>query len=153
MKVLIIYDSLYGSTGKIAEAMGAAPGQDAEVTKIDKVNTSNLAAYDLILVGSPTQGGKPSPPMQAFLAGIPEDAFKNKKTAAFDTRLKMKLVKIFGFAGPSIEKTLRAKGADIVAPPEGFLVSTGKTPVILEGEIERAVAWIKGIAAKIQAAQ
>jgi flavodoxin I len=145
MKVLIIYDSLYGSTKIIAEAMGAALGQDAEVIKTAQVNFDKIAAYDLILVGAPTQGGKPSPPMQAFLAGIPADAFKNKKAAAFDTRLKMRLVKIFGFAGPSIEKTLRAKGADIVAPPEGFLVGTGKTPVILEGEIEHAKAWMKSI--------
>ena len=146
MKVLIIYDSLYGSTAKIAQAMGEALGKDAEVIKTDQVKFQSIAAYDFILVGSPTHGGRPSPPMLAFLDSIPADAVQNKKAAAFDTRLKTALVKMFGFASPRIEKVLKEKGANIVARTEGFLVSTGKTPVILEGETERAVAWVKTLA-------
>jgi flavodoxin len=126
--------------------MGEALGSDARVIKSDQASMEIIAAGDLILVGSPTHGGRPSPPMLAFLDGLPAGAFKNKKAAAFDTRLKAALVKIFGFAGPRIEKTLKEKGADIAAPAEGFLVSTGKNPVILDGEIERAAAWIKGMA-------
>jgi flavodoxin len=148
MKVLIIYDSLWGATKKIAQAMGEALGENAKVTKIDHANIADFADYDLIVVGSPTQAGKSSPQMQTFLNSIPQDALKSKKAVSFDTRLKMQFVKIFGFAAPRIEKTLREKAADIVAPSAGFYVTTGKKPVILEGEIERATAWIISIAAE-----
>jgi hypothetical protein len=70
---------------------------------------------------------------------------KNVRVAAFDTRLKTVLVKIFGYAAPRIAATLKDKGGKLVAPGEGFLVKSAKGPV-LDGEIERAAAWAKGIA-------
>jgi flavodoxin I len=147
MKTLIIYDSLYGATEKIARAMGEALGQDARTEKIDRVKTADLAGFGLVIIGSPTQGGKTSPPMQAFLENLPENTFQGKNVAVFDTRLKLFFVPVFGFAALKMQKTLQTMGAQIITPPEGFYVTTGKTPIILAGEIERAVSWAKAVVA------
>jgi flavodoxin len=70
MKTLVVYDSLYGNTETIAHSIGAAvPGQ-VEVLHVSEVEASGLEAYDLLVVGAPTYGAKPSPDMQGFLDQI-----------------------------------------------------------------------------------
>jgi flavodoxin I len=85
--------------------------------------------------------------MQAFLDGVPADAFKNKKAATFDTRAKTKWVKIFGYAAPRLADALKKKGADLLAPGEAFFVTATKGPLV-DGELERAAAWAKALAEK-----
>jgi flavodoxin len=147
MKALVIYDSLYGNTEKIAQAIGGALGAEAKVVKAGQTNAAEIASYDLLIVGAPTQGGRPMPAVKSFLDNIPADALKNKKAAAFDTRVKSKWVKIFGWAATRIADVLKGKGVNLVAPPEGFFVTATKGPLV-DGELERAAAWAKDIAAK-----
>ena len=52
------------------------------------------------------------------------------------------IVKTGGYAAKHIAKTLIRKGGELIAPPEGFLVSDEKGPLV-NGEIERATKWIK----------
>jgi flavodoxin I len=146
MKTLIIYDSLYGNTEQIAKAIGGAFEADVKV-RVKEASAAELASYDLIIVGSPTQGGRPTKPMMVFLDKLPADALKNKKVAAFDTRGKGMFYKIFGWAATRIADTLKDKGGNLVAPGEGFFVKGVKGPLV-EGELERAAAWAKAIAAK-----
>ncbi len=63
MKVLIIYDSVFGNTEKIAQAMGAALAPQAEITtlRIGEVKPEHLAGLDVLLVGSPTRAFSPTP--------------------------------------------------------------------------------------------
>jgi flavodoxin I len=142
MKTLVIYDSLYGYTEKIARAIGGAVEGEVKVVKVGEAVVDEMAAYDFIFVGSPTQGGRHTKAMQAFLKELPVEALKNKKAAAFDTRMKAMWVKLFGWAANHIAKILTEKGADLVAPGEGFLVKTGKG-LLVDGEEERAAAWAK----------
>jgi flavodoxin I len=145
VKALVIYDSLFGSTEIFAQKMAGVLGADAKAVKIGRLSINDLTGYALILIGSPTQGGKHSPQMQSFLDSIPAGILKNKKMAVFDTRLKLGFVKIFGFAAVRMAKILKEKDADIIAPTAGFFVTTGKHPVILDGEIERAISWAKDL--------
>ena len=103
MKALVIYDSQYGNTEQIAKAIAGGIGGEVKVVKIAEAKRRGAASYDLIIVGSPTQGGRYRLDMKSFLDGLPADAFKNKKVAAFDTRVKG-WAKIFGWAAPRIEK-------------------------------------------------
>jgi flavodoxin len=144
MKTLVIYDTLYGYTEKIARAIGAAVEGEVKVVKVGEALADEVAAYDFIFVGSPTQGGRHTKALQAFLKEIPADALKNKQAAAFDTRMKSMWVKLFGWAANHIAEVLKEKGASMVAPGEGFLVKTGKGPLV-DGEEERATAWAKKI--------
>jgi flavodoxin I len=70
--------------------------------------------------------------------------FKGASLAAFDTRLSMKLVWIFGYAAKKIAESLKNKGWTIIVPPEGFFVKGKKGP-LKDGELERAAGWAKEI--------
>ena len=60
--------------------------------------------------------------------------------AAFDTRLKMKFAKMFGFAADKIAAQLSECGAKQKAPPEGFIV-LGRNGPLAEGEADSARTW------------
>ena len=145
MKVLIVYDSMYGNTEKIARAIGEAITGDVKLLRARDANPAELEPPDLLIIGSPTQGGRMTPVIQAFMDKIPEAAVKGVNVAAFDTRIPAKWVSIFGYAAGKIAGSLKAKGANIISPPEGFFVK-GKEGPIKEGELERAAAWAKEVA-------
>jgi flavodoxin len=146
MKVLVVYDSAFGNTEKIARSMGSALQGTVKVLKASEVSASELESLDFLVAGSPTYGGRPTQAMQDFLKVIPENALKGVSAASFDTRVPTKFVKLFGFAAPKIASDLKAKGAQVVAS-EGFFVK-GKEGPLTDGETERASTWIKDLAKK-----
>ncbi len=143
--MLIVYDSVYGNTRKVAEALRNAIGADAQVVNANQVDTAQLEHIGLLIVGSPTQGGRATKPVQDFIASLPEAVAKGLKVASFDTRYAGRFVKVFGFAADRIAKGLKEKGGIIVSPPEPFIV-TGKKGPMKDGELERAASWARGIA-------
>jgi flavodoxin len=86
MKTLVVYDSVYGNTEIIAKAIGDAIPGEVEVLHVGDVNASEMGAYDLLIVGAPTHGAKPSPDVQAFLDQIQALALEGINVAGFDTR-------------------------------------------------------------------
>jgi flavodoxin len=144
VKALIVYDSTYGNTEKIAKAIGAALTGEVKVLRAGEVNPAELNAFDLLVIGSPTYGGRPMPSVAELLNKIPESAIKGKNIAAFDTRIPTKLAKIFGYAADRIAKNLKEKGGNPVVPGEGFFVN-GKEGPLKEGELERAASWANGL--------
>jgi flavodoxin I len=145
MKALIVYDSTYGNTEKIARSIGGAITGDVKVLRTGEVNPSDLESIDLLIVGSPTYGGRPTPAMQDFLnKTITGCSLKDIGVAAFDTRVGAKWVKIFGFASGKIAGSLKSNGGTLVMSPEGFFVTGTKGP-LKEGELERAASWAKEI--------
>ncbi len=147
MKALIVYDSVFGNTEKIAKAIGGAITGDVKVLRIGEVNPSELEPIDFLIVGSPTRAGRPTPATQDFLKKIAGSAIKGVNVAAFDTRLSSRLVGIFGYAAGKIAGSLKKKGGNLVLPPEGFFVKGGKGP-LKDGELERAANWAKAIVSK-----
>ncbi len=144
MKALIVYDSVYGNTEKIAKAIGGAITGEVKVLRVDEANPSKLKTIDLLIVGSPTQGGRPTPAIQDFLDKVSEPAIKGINVAAFDTRLSTKWVGIFGYAAGRIADSLKRNGGILIASPEGFFVK-GKEGPLKEGELGRAASWAKAI--------
>ena len=144
MKVLIVYDSVYGNTEKIAKAIGGAITGEVKVLRVDEANPSELKTIDLFIVGSPTQGGRPTPAIQDFLNKVPEPSLKGINVAAFDTRFSTRFVGIFGYAAGRIADSLKKKGGTLILSPEGFFVK-GKEGPLKEGELERAATWAKEI--------
>ncbi len=143
MDVLIVYDSFYGNTEKIARAIGESIGS-ARVIRPEAFDPGDLKAGDLLIVGSPTQGGRPTKPLQEFLDGIPKLAIEGVGVAAFDTRFSTKWVKMFGYAAEKIAASLQEKGGKLVIPAGSFFVKSEKGP-LLDGESERSAAWAKEI--------
>ena len=142
MKALVVYDSVYGNTEKIAKAIGGAIAGEVKVLRPGEVNPSDLASLNLLIVGSPTQGGKATQAIKELLNRIPADALKNVNVATFDTRFSTRLVKLFGYADGRIADILKDKGGRLAAPPQGFIVK-GKEGPLKEGELERAALWAK----------
>jgi flavodoxin I len=137
VKTLVVYDSLFGNTAQLAEAIGAAAGE-SEVLRVGEANPSELGLFDLAIIGAPTQGGRATEAMRVFLDQIP--ALDGVKVAVFDTRLRARWVKVFGYAGGKIAEKMKSLGATLVAEPEGFIVEGEEGP-LAEGELERAAAW------------
>jgi flavodoxin len=146
MKTLVVYDSAHGNTEKIAQAIGAAVGDEVEVLRADAVQASELQGLDLLFAGSPTYGGRPTPAMKAFLDAIPASGLQGTQAATFDTRIGSWFARIFGFAAGRIGRSLEKKGAALVGSAEGFIV-LGREGPLKEGEEERAAVWAREIAA------
>jgi len=146
MKALIVYDSVYGNTEKIARAIAEAitPYGEVKVLRVDEANPSELKTIDLLIVGSPTHGGRPTQAIRDLLNKVPGGYLQGIIVAAFDTRLSMKLVGVFGYAAGRIAGNLKRKGGTLIASPEGFFVKGSKGP-LKEGELDRTAGWAKGI--------
>jgi flavodoxin len=146
MKALIVYDSVYGNTEKIARAIAEAitPSNEVKVLRASEANPSELASTDLLIVGSPTHGGRPTPAIQDLLNKVTQPSLKGINVAAFDTRIQAKLARVFGNAAGRIAGHLKKKGGTLIASPVGFFVTGSKGP-LKEGELERATGWAKGI--------
>ncbi len=151
MKALVIYDSFFGNTEKIARAIGAALDDAAEVPvlRVSAATAADLAGVEVLFVGSPTRGFKPTPAIMDFLAALPAGALRGVKAAAFDTRIPLEsiknrvfrwIVKQGGYADKLIAKALADKGATLAIPSGGFIVLESEGP-LQEGELERAAAW------------
>jgi flavodoxin len=152
MKELIIYDSQYGNTEKIAQAIGAGFEGENKILKVGDVKPEDITWAGIVIIGSPTQGGRQTPAVKTFIENLPADTFTGKRLAAFDTRMKSFWVKMFGWAADKIEDSLKGKGGNITAQPQGFLVKTAKGPLV-EGEEARATTWAKAIAAGVPTSQ
>ncbi len=162
MKAIVIYDSVYGNTEKIAQSITDAFQAHAEVQLLRASTTSpeQLAGCQFLIVGSPTQQFRPIAPVREFLDRIPHNALNGVQVASFDTRFtesniaKIKVldffVKIFGYAARPIADALVKKGGELVVPPEGFYVADTQGP-LLDGELERAGKWAQQIGAPAMA--
>ncbi len=164
MRAVVIYESMYGNTHRIAEAIGEGLREsgEAEVVSVHEADGQLIDGADLIVVGGPThahgmsrsstrQGAveavdKPGSDLvlepDAAGEGIREWlealATTGARAAAFDTRVDMAPV-ITGRASKGIAKQLRHHGFDLVAEPMSFLV-TKETHLELD-ETERARGW------------
>ncbi|MFA6027867.1 MAG: flavodoxin family protein [Patescibacteria group bacterium] len=149
MKALIIYDSQFGNTEKIAKAIARGIGENVEVKNVNDASINDIKGVELLIVGSPTHGGQATPAIQNFLKSLPDNLLKGVKVSAFDTRssdegkawLKI-IINIFKFPAPRMAKVLQAKDGNLAAEPEGFIVK-GKEGPLIEGELERAEKWGK----------
>jgi flavodoxin len=154
MKILIVYDSVFGNTEQIAHAIGNALGmqKNVEIMRISNVKPEQLTELELLIVGSPTYGGRPTPAILDFLNKISVSTISNVNVTAFDTRLSTRLVRIFGYAADKIADSLKKNGGTLIAPPEGFFVRGEEGP-LKEGELERAASWAKMIIKKLKVVQ
>ena len=151
MRILIVYDSIFGNTEQIAQAMGAALRAQADVNVLRVRDFQPVAATDveMLIVGSPTRAFRPTPAISKFLKRLPR--LHNVKVAAFDTRIALgdidsrilpPLVKIFGYAAKPMADRLVKKGGRLALPPEGFCVGDSEGP-LKDGEYERAAEWAR----------
>ena len=153
MKILVVYDSYFGNTEKVAQAIGVALGDDVAVKRPRDVEAGELSELDVLIVGSPTRAFSPSDAIKDFLKTIPSGALKGVKVAAFDTRIAKEdtenpvlrfMINIFGYAAKPIGENLVRKGGEPLGEPAGFFVLDTEGP-LRDGELERAAGWAKSL--------
>ncbi len=150
MNALIVYDSQFGNTERIAQCINSALSEfgHARAVRVDHVYFEELQGMDMLILGCPTQGMRQTPAMQSFIAHIPRELLNGLCVACFDTRYRG------GFwmlsAAPAMAKQLRMMGVELVVPPESFFVkSMKKEGPLLDGEMERAASWATKLIEKI----
>lgn len=155
MKALVVFDSFFGNTEKLAREIAAALSDrmDCAVARAGEADPTGLRRLDLLVVGSPTRAFKASEQTVQFLRAIPAGALTGVKVAAFDTRADIAeinsavltfMVRIFGYAAEPIAKALKRKGGQAVGEPAGFFIQAKEGP-LCDGELERAAAWARGL--------
>lgn len=151
MKGLVIYDSWFGNTKRVARQVSDT--LDIKAASVDLAALSDLKNLELLIVGSPVHGGRATPVIEEFLDKIPAESLKNIKVSAFDTRFEPRdhalgvriIMNITHFAAEKIAKELVEKGGDLIVKPEGFIVNNKRGP-LKSGEIDRAIEWARKIA-------
>lgn len=159
MKALVIYDSIHGNTEKVAQTIGDALSALGEVhtVRVGEAQPEHLAEVRLLVAGAPTHGGMASPTMKEWLKTLAPNSLAGVKVAAFDTRVAVEdinsriaavFVRLFGYAAKRIAASLTQRGGTLVVPAAGFHVKDTAGP-LKAGELERAAAWGRHIAANV----
>ena len=134
MKVLIVYESKYGNTKKVAEliAEGVKTSEDIQIS-IENVNDIDLTKgeiYDLLLIGSPNHMGGPTKSIKKFITALSKAPLKGNSVAVFDTYMK----KDIGKAAKNMEQLISKKLLDLKILSPGLSIKVGgmKGPIVEE---------------------
>ena len=149
MNTIVIYDSQYGNTEQIAQAIAQTLKAfgPTRIEPVGKVSFNELQDVDLLVLGCPTQGWRPTPSMLAFLANATPQMVNGLDIACFDTRFHMPRF-LTGSAARRMARQMHKLGALVLMPPESFFVKGGQGP-LEEGELKRADSWARALFTKI----
>ncbi|NVB40290.1 flavodoxin [Pseudenhygromyxa sp. WMMC2535] len=165
MRAQVIYESIFGNTRDVAEAIAAGlrDRPDVDAVSVSEVGSApaQLDDVDLLVIGGPVHAWSMSRPgtregarleaeqlhqepvsrgegIRDWLERLPATT-REIQAASFDTAIKSAW-SLSGSAAKPAAKRLRARGLTMIADPTHFFVA-GKHGPMLEGELERARAW------------
>ena len=161
MRSLVVYESWFGNTRRIAEEIAASLAHEGQVdlVSVDEPLPS-LEGVDLLVVGAPThihglssmrsregaltQGahGEPGIGVRGWIDALPGGAW-GPRAAVFDTRANEPVL-LVGSAARGMAHRLRRRGYTLAIEPESFFVHGTPGP-LEEGELDRAAEWGKGL--------
>lgn len=140
MDVLVVYDSFYGNTLRVAELYQqefAGKGISVEVKHVSKIEPEDINNRKLLIFGSPTRAFRETPDIRKLLMKktLP---FNNRPFFVFDTRINpedtnsrllKRMVKWFGYASDHMEKILLKRGASRICEATGYHVMSSEGPL------------------------
>jgi flavodoxin len=166
MKAVVVYESMYGNTHLVADAIAAGirdvGGSEVVVAPVDTADDVLLDGADLLVVGGPTHvhGMSRESTRKAAVEAAHKDGSDltvepdaegdglrewfdelgelGTAAAAFDTRLDAPPA-LTGRASKGIGRRLRKHGCELVVDPESFVVT--KHNHLLADEGEHAREW------------
>lgn len=169
MNAVVVYESIYGNTRQVAEAVAEGLG-GANALAVHDAGAS-AADADLLIVGGPTHmhglatslsrrmaveaakedghaavepRAAEEPGLRRWLHDLPKR--DHARAAAFDTRID-KSPTVTGMAARGIARRLRRRGYEVIES-ESFLVEDAEGP-LEEGELDRARAWGSELARRL----
>ena len=167
MNALVVFESMWGNTEKVAQAVTAGLAKSMEVTTVDvsRAPSEVGAEFGLIVAGGPTHAfsmsrartradaysrgaahGDAGVGLRDWLDRLPSQPHA-QPVATFDTRVST-VRHLPGSAAKAAAKTVRRHGYDLVGHPESFYVHDSEGP-LLDGELARATAWGRELAAAV----
>jgi hypothetical protein len=174
VRALVIYESEFGSTRAVAEAIGRGLATTAEVRVLDSRQWAEPAGWqsgtDLVVLGVPTHARSlPSPASRqqaldwphrpgstlklernADAAGVREwlaaQDLGGLYAAAFASRIDMAKL-LAGSAAPRLARAIAKAGAVVIGGPQDFLVR--KDGRLVEHELDHAYEWGRVLASTI----
>lgn len=172
MRAVVAFESIYGNTRAVAEAIadGLRPVGDVTVVSHHEVDPALVSDADLVVVGAPTHmhglptsmsrkmaahaaeeegapldvGATAGPGIRSWLS---QQSGNGRRAAAFDTRADGRSA-LTGSAARGIAKRMRRSGFELIADPESFLVEDAEGP-LMDGELDRARGWGNSLAAQL----
>jgi len=157
MKGIVVYDTSYGNTRKIAETIAETLRESGiEVDLFDVKDVKKLSAkdYDFLVLGSPSPFGTMSLAIRGFLGKVKSEEWINKPFAAFDTENpenieRARIEKKEWSAAEKISEKLRDKEMNQLLPVLKALVFGQKGP-LKEGEIDRTKDYARELTTKLK---
>ena len=157
MKGIVIFDTSYGNTKAIAEAISETlkeSGIDADAFRVKDVKKLNAEDLNFLVLGSPTKFGTMSFAIRFFLGKVKSEEWRNKPFAAFDTENPeniehARIENKEWSAAEKIAEKLREKQMKQLLPVLKAVVLGQKGP-LKEGEIYRTKEYAKGLATKLK---
>ena len=172
IRALVVYESMFGGTHRLAEAIAEGLRAHVDVSMVSVCQAALRVVSDLVIVGAPTHaGGLSTPETRAEAEEWSKDPERHLvldrgargigvrewlddlegpigRFAAFDTRANAARI-MTGSAATHIERKLHKLGGTPLVDPISFLVHENS---VLEGEFARAVQWGARLAAAAAAA-
>ena len=168
MRALVVYESMFGNTRDVAEAIAAGLGEHADVTVAEVATAPTVMGemLDLLVVGGPTHAfglsrettrasavDQSDQPLVSSGLGLRDwladlRVEPGLRAATFDTHADKP--NLPGSAAAAARRRLRRLRLRVIAPPESFYVE-GMTGPLRAGELERARAWGRHLATEVTA--
>ena len=173
MTRIVVYESVYGNTRAVAEAVAHGLG-DAIVVPVEEAEAA-VEEAEIVVVGGPTHmhglttalsrrmgaeaahsdrgthveaGAANELGLRRWLHEV--HGAKAVRAAAFDTRVRGSIM-VTGSAARVIARRMRRRGFDVLGT-KSFLVTDGEGPLDV-GELERARAWGGALATQLPASR
>ncbi len=171
MRAVIVYESMFGATRQVAEAIAEGLGGPdvATVVPVRDATADLIASSDLLVVGGPThahgmsrartrqtaaemadkpdkhlhlEAGATGPGLREWLARLGR---LQGPAAAFDTRACSPAL-LTGRASRKIGTLLQRRGAWLIGKPHSFLIARDE---LAPGQLDAARAWGTALAAAV----
>jgi len=128
-KALILFDSVYGNTKKVAMSLSRgleAGGVNVDTVFIQNFDITELKNYDVIGIGGPTHFHGASKRMKSFLTKIKHFKMEKKQGFAFETKADFRLA---GSAAKRIIRYLKMIKLSIIYPKITSIVLDKEGPL------------------------
>lgn len=165
MRALVVYESLWGNTEKVAQAIAAGlAGLGSVDVMTSDAAPGNVDGYDLLAVGGPTHAFSmtrastradavasrhaPHEPSRGIREWLGELARPATAVPAIEFDTRVDKPRLPGSAAKTAKHELRSLGFDTSVKQESFRVHGYEGP-LLDGEEDRARAWAEDIVASL----
>ncbi|MGZ4862724.1 MAG: flavodoxin family protein [Halobacteriota archaeon] len=90
-KILVVYESKYGNTKRVAETivegMKRVTGTETTLSEVKDLDVNTIASYGAIVIGGPTHFGGPTRAIKKLINKLSSFSSESKQFAVFDTYL------------------------------------------------------------------